>query len=167
MGLRLVLMAAAGLLQADLLQADPLPKDRLPADRLHMGLEAHGKGDFAAARAALKPLAAQGSAVAETLLGGMVARGQGVKADPAAAAAWWFRADNRGYAPAQLALARGMAEGRGLGQDKGRAWLWAKRAVEAGGAVGAEAAALARRLEDEVPAGERAALAGEIWVAWP
>lgn len=158
----MVLMAAAGLLQADLLQADPLP-----ADRLQMGLEAHGKGDYGAARDALKPLAAQGSAVTETLLGGMVARGQGVKADQAAAAAWWFRAASRGYAPAQLALARAMAEGRGLAMDKGLAWLWANRAVGAGGAVGAEAAALARRLEAEVPAAERAALAGEIWVAWP
>lgn len=147
MGLALVLMATAGLLQA--------------------GLDAHGRGDFAAARAALKPLAAQGSAVAETLLGGMAARGQGVRADPAAAAAWWFRAANRGYAPAQLALARAMAEGRGLAVDKGRAWLWAKRAVGAGGAVGQAAAALAKRLEADVPAAERAALAAGVWVAWP
>jgi TPR repeat protein len=147
MGLGLVLMVSVSLLQA--------------------GLDAHGRGDFAAARAALKPLAAQGSAVAETLLGGMTARGQGVQADAAAAAAWWFRAANRGYAPAQLALARAMADGRGLAMDKGQAWLWATRAVGAGGAVGVEAAALAKRLEADVPAGERAALAGQIWVAWP
>jgi TPR repeat protein len=143
----LILMATASLLQA--------------------GLDAHGRGDFVAARAALKPLAAQGSAVAETLLGGMAARGQGVKADPAAAAAWWFRAANRGYAPAQLALARAMADGRGLAIDKGRAWLWANRAMGAGGAAAAEAAVLAKRLEADVPEGERAALASEVWVAWP
>lgn len=147
MGLALILVVSASLLQA--------------------GLDAHSRGDWGAARAALKPLAAQGSAVAETLLGGMAARGQGTRADAASAAAWWWRAANRGYAPAQLALARAMAEGRGVSADKGQAWLWARRAVGAGGRVGAEAAVLVKRLEAEVSPAQRAALANEVWVAWP
>lgn len=151
MGLAIVLMVSAGVLQGGLLQN---------------GLDAHGRGDFAAARAALKPLAVQGSAVAETLLGGMAARGQGTKASAASAVAWWWRAANRGYAPAQLALARALADGRGVSADKGQAWLWARRAVEAGGAVGAQAAVLVKRLEEEVSEAERTALAQQVWVAW-
>lgn len=146
MGLGIVLFVSAALLQS--------------------GLDAHRRGEWDVARAALKPLAAEGSAVAETLLGGMAARGQGIEADPAAAAAWWLRAANRGYAPAQLALARAMVSGRGVSVDKGQAWLWARRAAGAGGDVGAEAMALVRQLEAELPEGERAALAREVWVAW-
>ncbi|WP_416908973.1 MAG: hypothetical protein ACMVO5_05000 [Polymorphobacter sp.] len=113
MAFGLILMATAGLLQA--------------------GLEAHGRGDFEAARAALKPLAAQGSAVAETILGGMAARGQGRPTDPAAAVAWWLRAANRGYVPAQLALARALADGRGVARDEAAAAYWAARAANGGG----------------------------------
>lgn len=137
------------------------------AGLLQAGVDAYGRGDFAAARAALKPLAAQGSAAAETLLGGMAARGQGTKADPAAAAAWWLRAAHRGYAPAQLALARAMAAGRGVTKDVPAAWLWARRATVAGGAVGAEAAAFAASLERSVPVSDRKAMEAEAWVAWP
>ncbi len=137
------------------------------AGLLQTGIAAHSRGDFAAARAALKPLAAQGSAAAETLLGGMASRGQGTKADPAAAAAWWLRAAHRGYAPAQLALARALADGRGVRRDLPEAWLWARRATVAGGAVGAEAVIFAKALEGLVSLQERRALEADGWVAWP
>lgn len=137
------------------------------ASLLQAGVSAHQRGDYAAARAALKPLAAQGSAAAETLLGGMAARGQGARQDRAAAAAWWLRAANRGYAPAQLALARALADGRGVGKDMPAAWLWARRAMTAGGAVAGEAAALAEQLGKQLPPATRAEREAETWVAWP
>ncbi len=137
------------------------------ASLLQAGVDAHQRGDYAAARAALKPLAAQGSAAAETLLGGMAARGQGGRRDPAAAAAWWLRAAHRGYAPAQLALARAMADGRGVSQDIPAAWGWARRAEQAGGTAGAQATNLAKRLEKQLTPSQRAALDVETWVAWP
>jgi TPR repeat protein len=136
---------------------------------LQSGLDAHGRGDYAAAHAALKPLAARGSPVAETLLGGMAARGQGAPANPATAAAWWLRAAQRGYAPAQVALARALAEGRGVTQDIGQAWLWASRAAQAGGEAGGQAEQLAQNLAQDLPESTRKQLktASEGWKSWP
>jgi TPR repeat protein len=121
--------------------------------RLDLALDAHARADYAAARAALLPLAARGSPVAESLLGGMAARGQGVDANPATAVAWWLRAARRGYGPAQLALARALADGRGVSADPAEAWLWASRAARAPGPVAVQArrvlAGLAPRLSPQ------------------
>jgi TPR repeat protein len=92
------------------------------------GLAAHQRGDYAAAAPRLRQLADQGSAIAETMLGVMAARGEGRRPDAAVAAGWWLRAARRGYAPAQLALAQAMAAGRGVSADAEGAWLWARLA---------------------------------------
>ena len=92
------------------------------------GLDAHARRDYTRARADFARLAAQGSAIAETMLGVMNAKGQGGRRDPASAATWWLRAANRGYAPAQLAIADAMSRGDGVGQDRGSAWVWARLA---------------------------------------
>lgn len=133
------------------------------------GVAAYRAGDFAAARAALRPLADRGSAIAETLMGVMAAKGQGRPADPAVAASWWLRAASRGYPPAQLALAKALADGKGVAANPGKAWVWAQLAAEAGNGTAAEASALAERLvvnfDDETLArleSERAA-----WRPWP
>ena len=76
---------------------------------LDAGLAAYAAGDFARARGDLRPLADRGSAIAETMMGVMAAKGQGRPVDLAAAAGWWLRAANRGYAPAQLAMAKALA----------------------------------------------------------
>lgn len=102
----------------------------LPA--LQDGLAAHRAQDYARARADFRRLAGEGSAIAETMLGVMHARGQGVPRDAATAATWWLRAANRGYPPAQLALAEAFAEGRGVGRDAESAWVWARLAATHG-----------------------------------
>ena len=136
---------------------------------LDAGLNAYAAADYARARRLLRPLADRGSAIAETLLGVMVAKGEGVTADPAVAVGWWVRAANRGYAPAQLALAKALAAGQGVAADPGQAWVWARLAVDAGNGTRAEAAALAARLargfSAEALAGLEAKRLG--WRPWP
>lgn len=77
--------------------------------------------DWPAARARLRPLALRGDPAAETLLGIMAARGLGVPADPAVAAAWYLRAARSGHVPARLALADAYRRGDGLPRDPARA----------------------------------------------
>lgn len=116
------------------------------------GLAAHRAKDYARARSDFRRLAGEGSAIAETMLGVMHARGQGVPRDAATAATWWLRAANRGYPPAQFALAEAFAKGRGVGRDAKSAWLWARLAATHGDTptakrAGALAAALATRMD--------------------
>ena len=59
-------------------------QDLAPATALNAGLAAYQAEDFVAARHHLRPLADRGSAIAETMLGVMAARGEGRVADPAA-----------------------------------------------------------------------------------
>jgi TPR repeat protein len=130
--------------------------------QLETALDAHARSDFAAARAILLSLAARGSPVAETLLGGMAARGQGIAANPATAAAWWLRAARRGYAPAQVALANALAEGRGVAQDPQEAWLWATRASRSSSLAGEQARDLAGRIAARLTPAERQRLLRDL-----
>ncbi len=139
------------------------------AAELDAGVAAHRRGDYQAAIQVFKPLAAQGSAIAETMLGVMAANGQGRAADPATAAAWWLRAAQRGYPPAQLALAKAMAAGRGVKADPGAAWVWASLAATAPEKdVAADAAALAAELARHLPPARLAELEAERtrWRPW-
>ena len=137
---------------------------------LSAGLDAHARGDYARARRDFTRLAAQGSAIAETMLGVMTAKGQGGRRDPATAATWWLRAANRGYAPAQLAVAGALSRGDGVPRDTGSAWVWARLAATHGDDRTAQAAQiLAAQL---VPGFDRPTLAKLeqrrlAWRPWP
>lgn len=141
----------------------------VPAAAIDAGMEAYAAGDFAAARRYLRPLADRGSAIAETMLGVMAAKGQGGPADPAAAVAWWYRAANRDYAPAQLAMAKALVAGKGVAPDSGQAWVWARLAAGAAGDVADEAAALAASIGGAFDARTLAGLeaARAAWRPWP
>lgn len=122
--------------------------------RFERAVAAYEVGRFKAARSEFQALADQGSAVAETMLGTMYAEGRGVKADPATAAGYFYRAANRGYAPAQLALADAYAKGRGTWPNLPGAYMWARLAQVRGygataAAGGATAAALAKRIDED------------------
>lgn len=137
---------------------------------LDAGFDAYAAGDYAGAHTQFRTLANHGSAIGETMLGTMYARGQGVGADAATAATYWFRAANRGYAPAQLALARALAAGHGVAQDSGAAWVWAQLAVARGDAeLRAQALELARHLETLIAPADRAVLVHRVegWRPWP
>lgn len=142
------------LLLAALFLASPAFAQPGNAERFERAVAAYEAGRFKAARADFQLLADQGSGIAETMLGTMYAEGRGVKADPATAAAYFYRAANRGYAPAQLALADAYAEGRGTYRDLPGAYMWARLAQVRGHGATAEAgrtaaAGLAKRIDDD------------------
>ena len=139
------------------------------AATLSDGLESYRSGNFGAARAAFRALADHDSAIGETMLGVIYARGQGVGADPATAAIFYMRAADRGYAPAQLAFAEALASGQGIGRDGAAACLWARLAQQRGDArLAKAAAALADRLEVTLTPGEREKLDRRLtgWRPW-
>lgn len=148
----------------------PVAVQAMPSSAaLDAGLAAYAGGQFVEARRYLRPLADRGSAIAETMMGVMAAKGEGRPVDAAAAAGWWLRAANRGYAPAQLAMAKALATGRGVAPDAGQAWVWAKLAASAGNGMKAEAEALAKGLARGLDAGVLAELEAEraAWRPWP
>ena len=133
---------------------------------LDAALRARAAGDHHAAITLLLPLAARGSGLAETLLGAAYARGEGVSADPATAAAYYTRAANRGYPVAQYALARAYADGAGVPQDREKAFFWSTLAarLQLGQAV-----TLAAALRPTLPPARVHALALRVsrWRPWP
>lgn len=158
------------ILAALLVLATPAGAATWAQTALESGFSAYAAGDYAAAHAQFIRLANHGSAIGETMLGTMYARGQGVAADAATAATYWFRAASRGYAPGQLALARALATGHGVSRDSQSAWVWAQLAAARGDAeLRAEALGLAKELEAALAPAERAALAKRVegWRPWP
>ncbi|MBA4757314.1 hypothetical protein [Sphingosinicella sp.] len=100
--------------------------------RLESAMLAYQTGDYRKAQRNFQRLAEHGSAIAETMLGVMYAKGHGVRASPAVAAGWFHRAANRGYGPAQIALSDAFARGRGVSRDIGNAYFWALAATTGG-----------------------------------
>ena len=88
------------------------------------GTAAYGKGDYATALRLLRPLAEQGLAKAQILLGVMYARGQGVAQNYGEAMKWYRRAADQGDAAAQTALGAMYANGLGVPQDQAKAMEW-------------------------------------------
>jgi TPR repeat protein len=119
-----------------LLAAPPLARAETGAlarvAQLEAAVAAIEAGRPAQARRLLKPLAEDGSALAETLLGGLYARGLGGPRDLPAAVGFWWRAAQRGYAPAQLALAQALATGQGVAASPDHAYRWALLAARSG-----------------------------------
>ena len=100
-------------------------------------VDAHARGDYAKALRLIRPLANDGDASAQFNLGLMYTTGQGVQQDNAAAALWFRKAAERGYAPAQsnLAVAEFLlgnqyANGKGVPQDRSEAIIWFQKAAE-------------------------------------
>ena len=85
---------------------------------------AYKRGDYALALKILKPLAAQGNAEAQTQIGYMYDKGEGVTQDYTEALKWWFLAAAQGYAMAQSNLAYMYFTGRGVTKDYIRAHMW-------------------------------------------
>lgn len=135
-----------------------------PAAVLAAGLAAYAAHDFATARRDFRVLANDGSAIGETMLGTMYARGQGVRRDAAAAAGYYCRAAHRGYAPAQLAFAAALARGDGVAVDRPAASLWIELAAQRGDA---RVAAAARRMAATLAVGPAAPEQVADWRPWP
>lgn len=83
------------------------------ASPLEDGIAAHGAREYARAFALLRPLAEQGEAEAQNLLGLMFANGHGVARDDLRAVRWFRQAAQRNHGKAQRNLAYMLANGRG------------------------------------------------------
>ncbi len=88
------------------------------------GMAAYKRGDYATALREFRPLAEQGVAEAQFLLGFMYLTSQGVPLDHAEAVKWYRKAAERGYAKAQFFLGFVYRKGRGVPQDYVRAYVW-------------------------------------------
>jgi len=65
------------------------------------GVNAYQRGDYATALRIIRQIAAQGDATAQTSLGTMYLKGEGVPQDYAEAAKWYRKAADQGNASAQ------------------------------------------------------------------
>ena len=99
------------------------------------GLKAYQREDYATALKELWPLAEQGDAGAQFMLGGMYLHGRGVPQDYASAVKWYHRAAVQGQAEAQYILGTMYADGEGVPQDYASAMKWHRRAAEKGDAA--------------------------------
>lgn len=88
------------------------------------GWAALQSGDYATALAIWQPLADAGDPTAQTNLGTLYSKGNGVPQDNAQAVDWFRRAAEQGFAPAQYNLGLMYAHGRGVPEDKLNAYAW-------------------------------------------
>ena len=88
--------------------------------------------DFKAMLAIIHPLAEQGDAIAQVLLGSMYENGLGVKQDYFEAVKWYRQAAEQGLALAQYNLGVMYTYGRGVKQDDVEAVKWFRQAAEQG-----------------------------------
>ncbi|HHF3866820.1 TPA: tetratricopeptide repeat protein, partial [Haemophilus influenzae] len=103
-----------------------------PVQQFQQGLTAYKQKDFKAILAIIQPLAEQGNASSQVLLGNMYYSGLGVKQDDFEAVKWYRKAAEQGYAAAQFNLGVMYADGRGVKQDDFEAMNWYRKAAEQG-----------------------------------
>jgi uncharacterized protein len=90
-------------------------------------LAAYRKGDFATAMSEWAVLAKYGDPAAQTNIGEMFLRGEGVEKDRTVAIYWFRKAAGRDFPEAEYRLGRA-----NLGEDNGEAVRWFKEAIEHG-----------------------------------
>lgn len=96
------------------------------------GLEAFNQGDYATALKEWLPLAEQGNAAAQAMIGIMYQGGLGVPRSLETAAGWSGKAADQGSAAAQLLLAAAYLAGQGVPQDDSRAAHWLRKVADQG-----------------------------------
>ena len=99
------------------------------------GVEAYGRGDYAAALREFRPLAEQGDAAAQVNLGIMYDNGDGVPEDDRQAVFWYRKAAEQGNTAAQVNLGLVYANGDGVPEDDRQAVFWWRKAAEQGDAA--------------------------------
>ncbi|MBY0431630.1 MAG: sel1 repeat family protein, partial [Rhodospirillales bacterium] len=91
------------------------------APALDQGRIAFERGDHATAASILKPLAEQGQAEAQYLLGRILAAGRGLRLDYKDAYSWYAKAAVQGHAKGTCRAALLKAHGQGVTKDKAQA----------------------------------------------
>ena len=100
------------------------------------GWSAYKAGDYATALRAWTPLAEQGHAPAQTSLGVMYGKGQGVRQNHKTAVKWYRLAAEQGYIAAQASLGVMYGTGQGVRQDNLYAHMWGNIAASNGNVGG-------------------------------
>jgi hypothetical protein len=95
---------------------------------------AYRHGRYASALRLARPLATDGDARAQSLLGLLYYRGQGVRQDQSEAVKWFRQAADQDDVVAQFHLGVMLAKGQGVPQDDVEAANWFRRAADLGDA---------------------------------
>ncbi|VEI56242.1 tetratricopeptide repeat protein [Haemophilus influenzae] len=107
--------------------------------QFQQGSEATTRGDYQTTFKFLLPLAEQGNALAQMMLGVMYAKGRGVKQDDVEAVKWYRKAAEQGYADAQAMLGFSYLLGQsGVQVNKSLAKEWFGKACDNGDQNGCE-----------------------------
>ena len=93
---------------------------------------AYKRGDYATVLQLVRPLAEQGLAHAQFILGSMYDDGKGVPENDGEAARWYLTAADQGNATAQYMLGSMYDEGRGVRQDLILSHMWFSLAASKG-----------------------------------
>lgn len=96
------------------------------------GWAAYQRGDYKTAHQELLKAAEQGDANAQTWLGLMYYKGQGVQKDDAVSVIWWQEAAEQGNKWAQFNLGLMYANGEGVLKDNAVAARWYRKSAEQG-----------------------------------
>ncbi|HNW02479.1 MAG TPA: tetratricopeptide repeat protein [Burkholderiaceae bacterium] len=102
------------------------------ADPFDDAMAANKRGDYFTSFPLFEKLALRGDAAAQTSLGLMLEKGQGVAPSPAEAVQWYRLAAEQGYATAQVNLGLMYGKGLGVAQDEVRAYMWFMLAAGSG-----------------------------------
>jgi TPR repeat protein len=104
--------------------------DEAPAYKA--GQMAYSRGDYTTAFNELQPLALEGNASAQALLGNMYLTGKGVPEDSTEAVRWLRLAADQGEVRAQISLTKMYLFGEGVPQDYAEAVRWMRLAADQG-----------------------------------
>ena len=95
-------------------------------------VQAYLRAEFNKAAMLLRPVAEQGDAQAQTYMGLLYEKGDGVPQDYVEAVKWFRLAAEQGKADAQYYLGNMYRNGNGVPQDEAEAVIWYRKAAEQG-----------------------------------
>jgi uncharacterized protein len=103
-----------------------------PTPSIEAAEAAYENGNYRKVLQVARPLAEQGDARAQFLLGRLFSRGQGLPLDEGEAVKWFRRAADQGNSEAQFVLGNMYARGKGVPQDNAEAAKWYRAAADRG-----------------------------------
>lgn len=106
---------------------------------------AYDEARYGAAMEACRPLADDGLAEAQAILGLMYQNGQGLPRDYVQAAQWYDRAARQGHGDAQANLATLYRYGAGVPRDYIESWAWYETAANGGHGEAVDGRALVKK----------------------
>jgi uncharacterized protein len=130
------------------------------------GVAAYERGDYATAIKEWRPLAEQGDADAQFLVGNMYDNGEGVPEDDTEAVNWYRKAAEQGNAWAQFYLGFMYSNGQGVPQDYAEAYALFSIAAAAGNKDAAHNRDIAAKKLTPEALQKAQARAKVLWAKW-